>query len=278
MEVKITILCENSVIVPFGVIGEHGFAAYVETESGNFLFDTGQGKGILQNSVLLKKDLSSIKYLYISHGHYDHTLGLPQVLMEKSPLDVYAHPDIFVDRFWVKENLPPKFIGIPYKKSYLESLGANFKFIKDFQEIEKNIYSSGEIPMKTDFEQVDNSMKIVNGNGEFIQDNLKDDFSMAIDTSKGLVILLGCAHAGMVNILNYFIDKTGKDKIYAVIGGTHLGFATNEQMENTLNVLDKYKIEKLGVSHCTGLSNSAVLFNALKDRFFFASVGAVLEI
>ena len=278
MELRVTILCENSVIVPFGVVGEHGFAAFVETGSGNFLFDTGQGKGILQNSIILKKDLSTIKYLYISHGHYDHTLGIPQVLSQKSPLDIYAHPDIFVERFWIKDNMPPKFIGIPYKKSYLESLGANFKFEKDFSEIEKGIFSSGEIPMKTNFEKVDQTMKVLTDKGEYLQDELKDDFSMAIDTSKGLVILLGCAHAGMVNILNHFIEKTGKDKIYAVIGGTHLGFATPEQMENTLKVLDRYKIEKLGVSHCTGLANSALLFNILKDRFFFASVGAVMEI
>ena len=277
MELRVTILCENSVVVPFGVVGEHGFAAYVETTNGNFLFDTGQGKGILQNSVVLGKDLKTIKYLYISHGHYDHTLGIPQVLLQKSPLDIFAHPDIFLDRFWIKEGVPPKFIGIPFKQSYLKSLGANFKFIKDFTEIDKNIFSSGEIPMKTDFEKVDKDMKVLK-NGDYFQDELKDDFSMAIDTSKGLVVLLGCAHAGMVNILNHFIEKTGKDKIYSVIGGTHLGFASDEQIENTLDIIEKYKIEKLGVSHCTGLANSAKLFSALKDKFFFASVGAVLEI
>ena len=275
---RITVICENSVIVPFGVVGEHGFAAFVETSNGNFLFDTGQGKGILQNSTILNKDLSTIKYLVISHGHYDHTMGIPQVLLKKSPLNIYAHQDIFLNRYWIKDNMPPKFIGIPYKKEYLESLGANFKFIKDYFEIEAGVYLSGEIPMKTDFEKVDINMKILTKDGKFQQDNLKDDFSLAIDTPKGLIILLGCAHAGMVNILNHFIGKTGKDRIYAVIGGTHLGFASPEQMENTLKVLDEYKIEKLGVSHCTGLANSATLFNILKDRFFFASVGAVMEI
>ena len=132
--------------------------------------------------------------------------------------------------------------------------------------------------MKTDFEKVDANMKVLKPGGEFEQDNLKDDFSLAIDTPKGLVVILGCAHAGLVNILNHFIEKTGKDKIYAVLGGTHLGFASPEQIENTLAALDKYKIEKLGVSHCTGMAISATLFSILKERFFFASVGAVLEI
>ena len=278
MNVKITVLCENSVIVPFGVIGEHGFAAFVETSNGNFLFDTGQGKGIINNAMILKKDLSSIKFLYISHGHYDHTLGIPQVLSIKSPLRIIAHPDIFANRFWVKPDMPPKFIGVPFKKEYLESLGAQFEFLKDWTEIDKGIYSTGEVPMKTDFEKLDKDMKILNDNGEFEPDNLKDDFSLAIDTPKGLVVLLGCAHAGIVNILNHIIEKTGKDKIYAVLGGTHLGFATDEQIENTMKIIEKYKIEKLGASHCTGLGVSAKLYNLLKEKFFFASVGAVLEI
>ena len=278
MKVRITVLCENSVIVPFGVIGEHGFAAFVETSNGNFLFDTGQGKGIINNAMILKKDLSSIKFLYISHGHYDHTLGIPQVLSVKSPLRIIAHPDIFVNRFWVKPDIPPKFIGIPFKKKYLESLGAQFEFIKDWTEIDKGIYSTGEVPMKTDFEKLDKDMKILNDDGEYEPDNLKDDFSLAIDTPKGLVVLLGCAHAGIVNILNHIIEKTGKDKIYAVLGGTHLGFATDEQIENTMKIIEKYKIEKLGASHCTGLGVSAKLYNILKEKFFFASVGAVLDI
>ena len=278
MDFRITVVCENSVAVPFGVIGEHGFAAFVETPAGNFLFDTGQGKGIIPNCTLLGRDLRTIGFLYISHGHYDHTLGIPQVLTQKSPLDIYAHHGVFQNRFWLKEDTPPKFIGIPYKKEYLESLGANFKFIKEFTEIKKGIFASGEIPRKTEFEKTDQNMKVLTPENTFVQDEIPDDFSLAIDTPKGLVVLLGCAHAGMVNILNHFIEKTGKDRIYAVIGGTHLGFATSEQFEKTLDVLDQYKIAKLGVSHCTGLAISARLFTILQERFFFASVGAVLEI
>ena len=278
MELRITVICENSVIVPFGVIGEHGFAAFVETPNGNFLFDTAQGKGILNNATILGKDLRTIKFLYISHGHYDHTLGIPQVLSVKSPLKIIAHPDIFANKFRVEPGIPPRFVGIPYRKEYLESLGAQFEFIKDWTEIDKGVYSTGEVPMKTEFEKLDKDMKVLNDNGEFEPDMLKDDFSLVIDTSKGLVVILGCAHTGIVNILNHVIEKTGKDKIYAVLGGTHLGFATEEQIENTIKVIKEYKIEKLGASHCTGLAVSCKLANLLKDKFFFASVGAVLEV
>ena len=277
MDVRVTVLAENSVVVPFNVIGEHGFAAFVETPDFNFLFDTGQGKALVNNALALKKDLTSIKFLYLSHGHYDHTGGIENLLKIKSPLTVYTHKDAFSKRYWSKNNVKI-YVGIPFSKAYLESLGANFVYEQEFREIEKGIYSSGEIERKTDFEKIDEEMKVENKNGELVQDQIWDDFSLAINTSKGLVVILGCAHSGIVNILNHFINKTGKKDIYAVIGGTHLGFATNEQINATLEVIDKYNIQKLGASHCTGLEVGAKLYNKLKDRFFFAGVGSVLEV
>ena len=277
MDVRVTVLAENSVVVPFNVIGEHGFSAFVETPDFNFLFDTGQGKALVNNALALKKDLSSIKFLYLSHGHYDHTGGMENLLKIKSPLTVYTHKDAFLKRYWSKNNVKI-YVGIPFSKAYLESLGANFVYEKEFREIEKGIYSSGEVERKTRFEKIDEEMKVENENGELVQDQIWDDFSLAIDTSKGLVVILGCAHSGIVNILNHFINKTGRKEIYAVIGGTHLGFATDEQINATLEVIDKYNIQKLGASHCTGLEVGAKLYNKLKDRFFFAGVGSVLEV
>ncbi|MDY6820367.1 MAG: MBL fold metallo-hydrolase [Deferribacterota bacterium] len=277
MELKITILCENSVILPFGLIGEHGFAAYVEYGDRVFLFDTAQGKGLLNNSRLLKKDLKNIEFLYLSHGHYDHTLGIPDLLSIKSPLTIYAHPDIFKDRVWIINN-KKKFIGMPFKKDYLEGLGAEFSLSKKFTQIDEGIYSSGEIVRKTSFEKIDAGMKIIDDNNNLVDDNILDDYSLAINTSKGLVIILGCAHSGIINIINHFVEKTGTNDIYAVLGGTHLGFASDLQIEETIKTIEKYNIKKLGASHCTGLEVAAKLYNKLKDRFFFASVGGTLEV
>lgn len=277
MELKITILCENSVMVPFGVIGEHGFAAFVEYGDKVFLFDTGQGKGLLNNSRFLGKDLSSIEFLYLSHGHYDHTLGIPDLLSIKSPITIYAHPDIFKDRVWIINN-KKKFIGMPFKRGYLEGLGAEFSLSKEFFEIDKGIYSSGEIIRKTPFEKIDEGMKLIDDNNNLVDDKILDDYSLAVNTSKGLVIILGCAHAGIINIINHFVEKTGTNEIYAVLGGTHLGFASDQQIEETIKAVEKYNIKKLGASHCTSLEVAAKLYNKLKDRFFFASVGGTLEI
>ncbi len=109
-------------------------------------------------------------------------------------------------------------------------------------------------------------------------DPIQDDLSLLIDSPKGLIIILGCAHAGMINIINYAIKKLNKDKIYAIIGGTHLGFSSDAQFKETLNVIDEYKIELVGVSHCTGLPKASLLHSKLKDKFFFGSIGTTLEI
>jgi 7,8-dihydropterin-6-yl-methyl-4-(beta-D-ribofuranosyl)aminobenzene 5'-phosphate synthase len=98
-----------------------------------------------------------------------------------------------------------------------------------------------------------------------------------VDSDKGLILVLGCAHAGMINIFNHVLGMFQRNRIYAVIGGTHLGFASLAQFDETLKALDRYGIERLGVSHCTGLEKAAILHARLGERFFFGCVGAELE-
>lgn len=277
MTVRLTILCENSVGLPFGVVGEHGFACFVETSEGNYLFDTGQGFGIVQNALVLGRDLRSVQAVMISHGHYDHTGGLPAVLKLRGKVPVYGHPDMFTERI-IEFQGKRRDIGIPFRRGYLESLGAEFRLEKTLTEVGPGVRLTGEIPRKTAFEKGDANMTALLPDGGTVSpDPILDDLSMVVDTDKGMILVLGCAHAGLVNILEYVMEKTGKDRIHAVIGGTHLGFSSDAQFEETLKALDRYKIEKLGVSHCTGLAKASMLHARLGDRFFFGCVGAVLE-
>lgn len=277
MTTRLTILCENTAGIPFGAIGEHGFACFVETPDGNYLFDTGQGFGIVPNSLTLNKDLRSINAVMISHGHYDHTGGLPAVLRLRGSVDVYAHPDIFSERVWSSGD-QSRFVGIPYRRVYLESLGANFRLGNELVTVGPGIFLTGEIARHSTFEKGDSAMTAILPNGDTIHpDPLKDDLSLIVDTSKGLILVLGCAHAGLINIIEYVLAQTGRDRIHAIIGGTHLGFSSDEQFEETLQVIDRYQIERIGVSHCTGLPRAAMLHAQLGDRFFFGSVGTTLE-
>lgn len=277
MILRITILAENSTAVPFGVTAEHGFSAFVETKHGNFLFDTGQGKVLLPNSMLLGKDLRNIKFLALSHGHFDHVLGVPDVLTMAGALDIYAHEDIFLERYWDRDDGKLS-IGMPYRRNYLESLGARFHLGKEFTEVMDDVFLSGEVPRKTDFEKLDERLVIRGEKGDWVQDPIRDDLSLFMDTPKGLVILLGCGHAGVINIIEHAIDKTGKKKIHAVIGGTHLMASDHGQLIRSIGALKSYDINMIGVSHCTGLKAAAALFNAMKDKFFFATAGSVIEV
>jgi 7,8-dihydropterin-6-yl-methyl-4-(beta-D-ribofuranosyl)aminobenzene 5'-phosphate synthase len=97
MKTRITILSENLVGRTAG-LGEHGFSAFIETDEGNYLFDTGGGRTVVENSPSMNKELNTVKKIFLSHGHNDHTGGLPHVLNLRGQVDVHVHPDIFLDR------------------------------------------------------------------------------------------------------------------------------------------------------------------------------------
>jgi 7,8-dihydropterin-6-yl-methyl-4-(beta-D-ribofuranosyl)aminobenzene 5'-phosphate synthase len=279
MKTRITILCENLVGRLVGS-GEHGFSAFIETDKGNYLFDTGSGRSIVPNSLALNKDLKSIRKIFLSHGHYDHTGGLPEVLKLKGKVDVHAHPHVFLDRIAVLKEGDreiKRFIGIFYKKRYLESLGANFVFNTDFTEVERGLSLTGEVPRQTNFEKPDPRL-FSEMDGAMTNDLFLDDQSLILDTDKGIVLILGCAHSGMINIINHVINKMGKEKFHSILGGTHLDFLTPEQLEESIKSLKRMEIGKIGVSHCTGMRAAFRLQQEFGDRFFYGCVGSVLEV
>ncbi|NIQ98222.1 MAG: MBL fold metallo-hydrolase [Desulfuromonadales bacterium] len=277
MRAKLTILCENTVSRPMAAIAEHGFSCHIETPAGSFLFDSGQGLGIVRNARSLYKDLGDLSAIILSHGHYDHAGGLADVLQQTGPIDVHAHSGIFAERYWLgKESR--RFIGIPHRRPYLESLGARFRWHDEFCEIAPGIYLSGEIPRTTSFEKGDPSMAVVGCSGEMAADPFVDDLALVVDSPKGLMVLLGCAHAGTINTLDWITKKLPQRPIHTIVGGTHLVKADDEQVEATLEALESFEFKRLGVAHCTGLEKAARMQQRFGNRFFFAGIGTELEV
>jgi 7,8-dihydropterin-6-yl-methyl-4-(beta-D-ribofuranosyl)aminobenzene 5'-phosphate synthase len=277
MSVRITVLCDNNAGPVSGTLGEHGFAALIEQKGAEpVLFDTGQGLTLLHNAARMKKDLSSVRKVVISHGHYDHTGGLMPLLKESGKREVFAHEGIFAPRHRVKDTGECYPIGLPFERSSYEEAGAAFNLSAAFREIAPAIMLTGEVPRVTPFEKGDQGL-YCDCTGQEL-DPVPDDQSLVIETCKGLVIILGCCHAGLVNTLEHIAYQCGRRDIYAVIGGTHLGFCGQEQLEKTISSIRSAGIRKQAVSHCTGFAASARLSRELPKEFQTAMVGYTLEV
>jgi 7,8-dihydropterin-6-yl-methyl-4-(beta-D-ribofuranosyl)aminobenzene 5'-phosphate synthase len=277
MKFRITVLCENSVGPISGTLGEHGFSALIEPAQGApLLFDTGQGLTLLHNARRMNRDLTKVHNVVISHGHYDHTGGLLSLLAECGPKQILAHPGIFSSRFRLKDTGECYPIGIPYSRDQLEHAGGSFELSKEFREITPSIFLTGEVPRATAFETGDQGL-YCDCTGQDV-DYTPDDQSLILETEQGLVVILGCCHAGLVNTLEHIAYLTGRRDIYAVIGGTHLGFSGQKQLEMTISALKDWGVQKVAASHCTGFAASARLSREMPKEFQVALVGYTLEV
>ncbi|MCL6448996.1 MAG: MBL fold metallo-hydrolase [Armatimonadetes bacterium] len=268
---KITVLSENTVGVTAGLTGEWGLAMLVEWAGKKILFDTGERGALVENAAALGVDLQSVDALVISHGHYDHTGGMRAFLRRRGRLPVYAHPGFFAPHYG---SLPREhYIGVPFCREELASLGADFIFKREPQEIIPGLWISGEVPRKTAFEEGDSRLFCL-ADGKKTPDPLADDLSLYCATPEGLVVILGCAHAGLVNICEHAREVTGKNRIYGIIGGTHLGPVTDTQRDATVAYLQQLDLAFLAANHCTGLPVMARLAALFGPRFHFAPAGA----
>jgi 7,8-dihydropterin-6-yl-methyl-4-(beta-D-ribofuranosyl)aminobenzene 5'-phosphate synthase len=277
MNFRITILCENSVGPLSGTLGEHGFSALIEPSEGPpLLFDTGQGLTLLHNARRMNKDLSLVRQVVISHGHYDHAGGLKPLLEQCGAKQVFCHPSVFSSRYRLKDNGECIPIGMPASQVELESAGATFDLSAEFRSIAPGIHLTGKVPRVTDFETGDQGLYGDCGGQE--PDATPDDQSLLLETGTGLVLVLGCCHAGLINTLEHVASVTGRRDVTAIIGGTHLGFCSHQQIEKTIAELKSRGIKKLAASHCTGFAASARLSRELPKLFQVAMVGYSLEV
>ncbi|MDD2553981.1 MAG: MBL fold metallo-hydrolase [Desulfotomaculaceae bacterium] len=273
---KFAIISENTVGTSRGIMGEWGLSIYIEAGGMKVLFDTGESGVLLNNANMLGIDLQAVEAMVLSHGHYDHTGGMRSFLRCRGTLPVYAHPGLFACHCRTPEK--PRYIGIPYRKELLQSLGAEFVFVKEPLEITPGVFISGEVPRKRIFENAEETLFCLENGRTIMPDPFHDDMSLYCVTPAGLFIVLGCAHAGLINIVEHGREVTGESRVYGIIGGTHLGPAPDEQQEATINYLKELDLQFLGANHCTGLDVIARLANIFGPRFKFCPAGRIFTI
>ncbi|MBN1902049.1 MBL fold metallo-hydrolase [Candidatus Sumerlaeota bacterium] len=268
---KITILMDNN--AEEGFASEHGISLWIETPEIRILFDTGQSRLFIDNARKLGISLEKTDVIVLSHGHYDHTGGLADILDIASKAQLILHPNAVLPRYSVYPGKTPRSIGMP--DSALASIDRLKKdrttWVIQARKIASDIGVTGAIPRETPYEDVGGPF-FLDPEGKR-EDTLVDDQALWINTDEGLVICAGCCHSGLINTLNYIRRLNANSKIRLVIGGFHLVNASAERMERTLEALMKDPPEKLAPCHCTGERATEFLKEKMPKRILPCRAG-----
>jgi len=272
---RLTVLVENTA-QGHGLLAEHGLAFWIELGSRRILFDAGQTDIVCHNADLLGIDFCSADAIVLSHGHYDHTGGLAAVLKDTGPIRVFAHPKALTSKYAQNSDGTSRSIGMSAQtKKALQEVADSVPTGAPV-EIGDGLFVTGPIPRVTDYE---------NTGGPFFRDescrqpdHLIDDQAAFLDTPSGVTVILGCAHAGVINTLRYVKEFLPTRPIQTVIGGTHLVTANEARMDSTVDALREIGVQRLLPLHCTGFAPAARLWKEFPGHVSICPVGTRLEL
>jgi 7,8-dihydropterin-6-yl-methyl-4-(beta-D-ribofuranosyl)aminobenzene 5'-phosphate synthase len=247
--VRITSLVDNLVGHLF-CWGEHGSSFLIETDRGRVMLDTGASGTVLAHNIRdgLKIPVQPLDAVVLSHGHYDHTAGMDVVLNEFSPRRVIGHSALFEPRFG-KADDGVREIGLPLPQSEVTSR-SRLTLTAEPLEVIAGVWTTGGI---TDRPYPDSGSErlLVKRGDEFVQDPYVDDMSLVVEAGVGLVVVLGCCHAGLLNTVRHVKNHFQKP-IIAVLGGTHLGGAKDETLDQVAAAMkEECGMPRLMLNHCT---------------------------
>ena len=273
---KVTIAMDNNVPISarLPLVAEHGAAFLIEADGKKILYDTGQSGAVVDNLSLLGVAVPEIDIIVISHGHYDHAGGLVAVLQRaRKDVEVVIHSAAFGERYTLAGARRP--IGIPTGVDYLRTLGGVWDIRDTPRQLTPTIWFSGTVPRTTDFELGDTRLVVETDHGD-VQDEISDDTSLFCRGERGLVVIGGCTHSGLVNTVKHGFAVTGQDRLQAWIGGTHLGPVGTKQQDLTIQQLVAWNPEIVAANHCTGFAMLARLKQSFGERLVPAFVGETI--
>ena len=260
---RITVLSDNRAMGDLQE--EHGFALWIESGGSRILFDTGQGNVLVSNAGLLGVDLGSTDSLVLSHGHYDHTGAIAEVLDLSPQARIYLHPSAFLPRYSIRSERPGS-VRMPGESmsAIIARPDDQVRWTNLPVSVEGNLNITGPIPRESGFEDTGGPF-FLDPEGRH-PDPLNDDLAIWFDTGEGLTVCTGCCHSGIVNTLRYVMKLSGGRRIRRVIGGFHLLNASRERLEKTVEALSEMDILELIPCHCTGPQATQYLAGNLECR------------
>ena len=259
------------------LIAGHGLAFLVEIDLGeerfSLLMDTGNAFDFLRHNMeALGRGPKEVDALFLSHGHPDHYGGLLGFLAWRgAPLPVYTHPDVF----WPKYLATPRGKVGPWEleRARLEEAGAELHCSREVQELRTGVYLTGEIPRRTGFEGGMPGARIIK-EGSDVVDPLLDEQALVVNLGeKGIVVVSGCSHPGIVNTIHHAREITGNERLSAVVGGFHLAQVSDEVLAQTAAAIKESKARLVVTGHCTGFRPNARLSGELGNVFAINCVG-----
>lgn len=273
--VVITVLIENSVHAR-GLLAEHGLALHLQVGKRSLLFDTGQSDLLLGNARLLRVRLAETEAVVLSHGHNDHTGGMDAVRQIAPKARFFLHPDALHPKLARNPDGTSRSLGMKQTSSdALQSAPELVVRTTSPTEVLDGIFVTGEIARLNAFEDA---------GGAFFRDAactepdpMLDDQAIFFKTPGGMVVLFGCAHAGVINTLEYVQRLTGSKPIHTIMGGLHLQTASPERMDRTLAAFRRWDLRQLALGHCTGMRAMARLWTTFPDRCSGCSVGVKMQ-
>jgi 7,8-dihydropterin-6-yl-methyl-4-(beta-D-ribofuranosyl)aminobenzene 5'-phosphate synthase len=266
------------------LVAEHGFSALVEVTKADVtrrvLFDTGVSPyGMIENMRRLEVDPGTIETIVLSHGHYDHTTGMHGLIgaLGRANLPVYVHPEFWSRRRVVIEGAEPRELPTTSRRA-LEDAG--FEVIEQARPsflLDGSVLVTGEVDRSSPFEDGFPGHEAFRGDAWQPDPLILDDQALVVNLrNKGLVVLTGCGHAGVVNILRHVTRLTGEEEVHALLGGFHLGGrAMQRRIRPTVEAIATFDPTYLVPAHCTGFPATHALAARLPDALIPNTVGTV---
>ncbi len=273
--ISLTLVVENTARGA-GILGEHGLACWVDTGTHRVLFDTGQGLALLHNAACLGLDLAQAEVVALSHGHYDHVGGLEATLAVARRATLCLHPRATEQKFSGTNAAAGRRISRPFvEREDFRQDGRTIVATREPAELVPGVWLTGEIPRTNDFEDT---------GGPFFLDQaltrsdpLLDDQALFFQAREGVVVVLGCAHAGVVNTLEHVARLTGRRRLHTVVGGMHLERAGARRMEETFAAFRRFDVQQLGPVHCTGLAATLAFWREFPGQCLACAAGTRLS-
>ncbi len=261
---EIIVLRENTSSRPDMLAG-HGLAMLVRLPRGTFLLDTGDSAETWTNADALGVDLTEVDAVVLSHGHYDHTGGLPALIDRIGALHIIAHPAVFEPRWSARGG--EHYIGPPLSAAELEATGSWLELSAEPVAVAPGVRTTGQVPRGAAPTQGEPHL-MVERNGQRVEDDFVDDISVIVDAGDAVIVLTGCAHAGLINIVAHVTALMQRCPT-TIIGGTHLAAAPEDQIAEIAADLYARGVRTLVPMHCTGERGFRML-----RRYFTGEVAA----